>query len=77
VVWPIIRGVWMGPKVPDADYQRWVRAFDRMEATPEFARMRAAYGLYPFSLTGPALGDYVKKAVDDYHRQATLFKLVR
>ena len=77
VVWPVIRGVWMGPKVPDADYQRWVRAFERMEATPEFAQMRAAYGLYPFSLTGPALGEYVKKAVDDYHRQATLFKLVR
>ena len=77
VVWPIIRGVWMGPKVADADYQRWVRAFEQMEATPEFAQLRAAYGLYPFSLTGAALGDYVRKAVDDYHRQATQFKLVR
>jgi putative tricarboxylic transport membrane protein len=77
VVWPVIRGVWMGPKVADADYQRWVRAFDQMEATPEFAQLRAAYGLYPFSLTGPALSAYVKKAVDDYHRQATQFKLVR
>jgi putative tricarboxylic transport membrane protein len=77
VVWPIIRGVWMGPKVLDADYQRWVRAFDQMEATPEFARLRAVYGLYPFSMTGAALTDYVKKTVDDYHRQATQFKLVR
>jgi putative tricarboxylic transport membrane protein len=77
VVWPIIRGVWMGPKVPEADYQRWVHAFAQMEATPEFAQMRAAYGLYPFSMTGSALTEYVKKAVDDYHRQATQFKLVR
>ncbi len=77
VVWPIIRGVWMGPKVPDADYQRWVRAFERMEAGPGFAQMQAAFGLYPFSMTGPALTEYVKKAVDDYHRQATQFKLVR
>jgi putative tricarboxylic transport membrane protein len=77
LVWPIIRGVWMGPNVPEADYQRWVRAFDQMEATPEFAQMRAAYGLYPFSMTGAALTGYVKKAVDDYHRQATQFKLVR
>jgi putative tricarboxylic transport membrane protein len=77
VVWPIIRGVWMGPKVLEADYQRWVRAFDQMEATPEFARLRAVYGLYPFSMTGAALTDYVKKTVDDYHRQATQFKLVR
>ncbi len=77
LVWPIIRGVWMGPKVPEADYQRWVHAFEQMEATPEFAQMRAAYGLYPFSMTGTALTAYVKKAVDDYHRQATQFKLVR
>lgn len=77
VVWPIIRGVWMGPKVSDADYKRWVRAFDQMEASPGYAQMQAAYGLYPFSMTGPALTEYVKKAVDDYHRQATQFKLVR
>ena len=77
VVWPIIRGVWMGPKVAEADYQRWVRAFDQLETTAEFAQLRAAYGLYPFSLTGAALSAYVKKAVDDYHRQATQFKLVR
>jgi putative tricarboxylic transport membrane protein len=77
VVWPIIRGVWMGPKVSDADYKRWVRAFDQMEASPGYAQMQAAYGLYPFSMTGPALTEYVKKAVDDYHRQAMQFKLVR
>jgi putative tricarboxylic transport membrane protein len=77
VVWPIIRGVWMGPKVSEADYQRWVHAFAQMETTPEFAQMRAAYGMYPFSMTGEALTAYVKQAVDDYHRQATQFKLVR
>lgn len=77
VVWPIIRGVWMGPKAPDADYQRWVQAFARMEGTPEFARLRAAYGFYPFSMTGPALTAYIKKAVDDYQVQARQFKLLR
>ena len=39
VVWPIIRGVWMGPQVPEADYQRWVATFDRVMATPQFAAM--------------------------------------
>jgi putative tricarboxylic transport membrane protein len=77
LVWPIIRGVWMGPRVPDADYQRWVRAFEKMEANQEFAQMRAAYGLYPFSMTGAALTDYVKHAVDDYNQQARQFQLVR
>jgi putative tricarboxylic transport membrane protein len=77
LVWPIIRGVWMGPKVPDADYQRWVRTFEKVEATEEFARIRAAHGLYPFSMTGAALTEYVKHAVDDYNQQARRFRLVR
>jgi putative tricarboxylic transport membrane protein len=77
LVWPIIRGVWMGPQVADADYLKWVERFERMEATPGFAALRAAYGLYPFTLTGAALTDYVNKAVLDYTRQARQFKLVR
>jgi putative tricarboxylic transport membrane protein len=77
VVWPIIRGVWMGPGVPDADYRRWVEAFDRMEASPEFAKLRTEAGLYPFSLTGDALTQYIKKALNDYTRQAEQFKLMR
>ena len=77
VVWPIIRGVWMGPKVPDADYRRWVHAFEQAEANPEYAQVRASYGFYPFSMTGEALTQYVTKAIDDYNRQARQFKLVR
>jgi putative tricarboxylic transport membrane protein len=77
LVWPIIRGVWMGPKVPDADYQRWVRAFEKIETSPEFAQLRASHGLYPFSMTGAALTDYVRHAVDDYNQQARQFQLVR
>ena len=77
VVWPIIRGVWMGPQVPDADYQHWVATFDRVLASPQFAQMRAAAGLYPFALTGASLSAYVKKAVDDYGRRAAEMGLVR
>jgi putative tricarboxylic transport membrane protein len=77
VVWPIIRGLWMGPKVPDADYRRWVKRFEQMEKEPEFAQLRAAHGLYPFSLTGDALTEHVKKAVIQYNRQAREFNLVR
>jgi putative tricarboxylic transport membrane protein len=77
VVWPIIRGLWMGPQVPDADYRQWVAAFDRVLADPQFAQMRAASGLYPFGLTGDALKAYVTKAVDDYGRHAAELGLVR
>lgn len=77
VVWPIIRGLWMGPQVPDADYRKWVAAFDRVLADPQFAQMRAASGMYPFGLTGDALRAYVTKAVDDYGRHAAELGLVR
>lgn len=77
IVWPVIRGVWMGPGVPDADYRRWVDAFARAQATPEFTQLRAATGLYPFSLTGDALTRWVKQAVLDYNVQAREFNLVR
>ncbi|MCL6483924.1 MAG: tripartite tricarboxylate transporter substrate binding protein, partial [Janthinobacterium lividum] len=77
VVWPIIRGVWMGPQVPEANYQRWVATFDRVMATPQFAQWRAQAGLYPFALTGPKLTAYVKQAVDEYARQANELGLMR
>ncbi len=77
VVWPVIRGVWMGPGVSDRDYRRWVEAFAGMEADPEFARMREQAGLYPFSRTGDALTRYIKGSIAEYNRQAARFNLVR
>ncbi len=77
VVWPVIRGVWMGPGVPDADYQRWVGAFARMESSPGFARLREQAGLYPFSLTGAALTRHVEQSIAAYDRQAQEFNLLR
>ena len=77
LVWPIIRGLWMGPDVPEADYRRWVATFDHHLDTPQFAQQRAAYGMYPFTLTGDALTAYIKTAVENYTRQARQFKLVR
>ncbi len=77
VTWPLIRGVYMGPQVPDADYRRWVAAFDRMMAAKSFDQLRAAHGLYPFAMTGAALTEYVKKTVENYGRQAREFGLVR
>jgi putative tricarboxylic transport membrane protein len=39
--------------------------------------MRSEAGMYPFSLTGDALSNYIKQAVADYNRQARQFNLVR
>ncbi|HYD59648.1 MAG TPA: tripartite tricarboxylate transporter substrate-binding protein [Noviherbaspirillum sp.] len=77
LVWPIIRGVYMGPNVPEKDYRKWVGAFDKMMAQPAFEQLRAAHGLYPFSLTGDALTAYVNKTVDEYGKQAKELGLKR
>lgn len=36
LVWPIIRGFYVGPKVSDAEYQWWVDAFNKLQQTDEF-----------------------------------------
>jgi len=77
VSWPIIRGVYMGPQVSDADYHRWVAIFDQMMATPAFNRLRAGSGLYPFSMSGDALTDYIRKTVDRYGQLTSALGLVR
>ncbi|OWW22907.1 tripartite tricarboxylate transporter substrate binding protein [Noviherbaspirillum denitrificans] len=77
LAWPIIRGVYMGPGVPDKEYRKWVVAFDKMMAQPAFEQLRAAHGLYPFSMTGDALTAHVKNTVDAYGRQAKELGLVR
>jgi len=77
LTWPIIRGVYMGPNVPDKDYRKWVIAFEKMMAQPAFEQLRAAHGLYPFSLTGDALTGYVNNTVDEYGKRAKELGLVR
>ena len=77
LVWPIIRGVYMGPGVPDKEYRKWVNAFDKMLSQPSFEQMRTAHGLYPFSMTGDALTNYVNKTVEEYGRQAKELGLMR
>lgn len=77
LTWPIIRGVYMGPDVPEKDYRRWVSHFDRVMATPEFAAARAAHGLYPFAMTGNALTAYINKTMAGYGQQVKDLGLVK
>ena len=76
VEWPIIRGYYLGPKVSDADYKSWVATFDKMLASPEFAKLREAQGLFPFDMTGARLDAYVKERVKHYAELAKEFGMV-
>ncbi|MFZ6815137.1 Bug family tripartite tricarboxylate transporter substrate binding protein [Undibacterium sp. Rencai35W] len=77
VTWPIIRGVYMGPQVSDADYKKWVNVFQHAMAQPGFDEDRKLHGLYPFAMTGQDLTNYIDKAVINYRQQAKEFGLVR
>jgi putative tricarboxylic transport membrane protein len=60
VVWPIIRGVWMGPQVPDADYRHGSRR-STVCWPAQFAADARSAGLYPLGLTGDALAAMSRK----------------
>ncbi|MGG4609069.1 Bug family tripartite tricarboxylate transporter substrate binding protein [Providencia sp. Me31A] len=77
IVWPIIRGFYMGPKVSDADYNQWVEAFQKLQQTDEFKKQRELRGLFEYNLTGQELDNYVKKEIEQYREQARAFGLAK
>ena len=77
LVWPIIRGFYVGPKVSDAEYNWWVDAFQKLQQTEEFKKQRDLRGLFEFNLNGKELDSYVKQQVTEYHEQAKSFGLAK
>ncbi|MFZ3388711.1 Bug family tripartite tricarboxylate transporter substrate binding protein [Buttiauxella gaviniae] len=77
LVWPIIRGFYVGPKVSDAEYQWWVDTFNKLQQTDDFKKQRDLRGLFEFNMTGKELDNYVKKQVTDYREQAKAFGLAK
>ncbi|PLL12867.1 tricarboxylic transporter, partial [Klebsiella michiganensis] len=77
LVWPIIRGFFVGPKVSDADYQWWVDEFTKLQQTDAFKKQRELRGLFEFNMNGKELDAYVKKQVEAYRLQAKSFGLAK
>ncbi|MQL47614.1 tripartite tricarboxylate transporter substrate binding protein [Photorhabdus khanii] len=77
LVWPIIRGFYMGPKVSDEAYQWWVDTFNKLQQTDAFKKQRDIRGLFEFNMTGKELDSYVKKQVEQYREQAKAFGLAK
>ncbi|KFC82750.1 Bug family tripartite tricarboxylate transporter substrate binding protein [Buttiauxella agrestis] len=77
LVWPIIRGFYVGPKVTDAEYQWWVNTFNKLQQTEDFKKQRDLRGLFEFNMSGKELDDYVKKQVTGYREQAKAFGLAK
>ncbi|MCY1274495.1 Tripartite tricarboxylate transporter family receptor [compost metagenome] len=77
IVWPVVRGFYVGPKVSDEDYAFWKNSFDKLLASEDFARLRDQRELFPFAMTGQELDTYVKKQVAQYKQLAREFGLIQ
>ena len=77
IVWPAIRGFYVGPKVTDAAYAAWTATFDHLMAAPAFDEIRARHGLFPLALTGPALRAFIDRQNREYAELAVRFGLRR
>jgi putative tricarboxylic transport membrane protein len=75
LLWPILRGFYVGPEVGDAEHAAWVRAFAAAMALPGFAEDRARAGLQPPALTGAALDAYIARQLAQYRSLAAGFGL--
>lgn len=63
VVWPTVRGFYMGPRVPQHEFDDWTHTMRRMLQRPEFLRLLASYGLEPHPLVSPELEPYLQSEV--------------
>lgn len=61
LVWPTVRGLYMGPGVPERSYQEWVKTLRRLMATPQFAQLARARGLEPWPVAGAEVEAYARE----------------
>lgn len=77
ITWPVIRGFYMGPEVKDEDYTWWQGQFEQMLGSEDFAQLREQRDLFPLSMTGDELRDFVATQVKQYKQLAGEFGLVQ
>lgn len=77
IVWPTVRGVYLSANVPRDAARRWAAAFEEALASPQYAALRSRHRLYPFSLTGPAMDDFVARQLAAYREMASTLGLRR
>jgi putative tricarboxylic transport membrane protein len=64
LVWPTVRGVYVGPGVSPADHEAWVQVLRRMMATPAYEQAARASGLEPLPLAGPELQEHIRQETE-------------
>lgn len=75
--WPILRGVYLGPNVSEAQTQEWVEAIARATMQPHFERLLGRAGLQKKVLTGEALAQHIQGQITEYQQLAKDFGMLR
>jgi len=75
LVWPTARGFYVGPKVSEQAYREWSEALRKAMSDDGFPRRRESLGLFPLSLTGDELQQFVDSSMAEYRRLAAEFEL--
>ncbi|RVT95895.1 tripartite tricarboxylate transporter substrate binding protein [Rhodovarius crocodyli] len=70
IEWPIVRGFYGPPQMPDAAYTWWVDAIRRLQAHPNWAEQRNAQGLFEFNMVGEEFSAFAKARTAEYRQLA-------
>ena len=66
LVWPVVRGVYVGRNVSDDDYNQWVEVFQAAARAPGYEAMRTRHRLDASHLSGKALDAFVHQQTVAY-----------
>ncbi len=76
ILWPLIRGYFVGPDVKAEDVAWWRERFAKLSASPDFQNYLADRDVLPFHVDGKELDDLVKVQVQEYRQLGREFGLV-
>lgn len=75
ILWPIVRGFYVGPDVSDEDYKWWSDAFEATMKSPDYATALQERNLFPLSMTGAETTAFIEERVAAYKTLAADFGL--
>jgi putative tricarboxylic transport membrane protein len=76
VDWPIVRGFYGPPQMPDAAYNFWVDALRRLHAHPGWPEARNGQGLFEFNMLGAEYEALAKRRTAEFRQLAREVGLV-
>lgn len=77
VVWPVVRGIYVGPNVTESDYQWWKSKFDELMASKEFDEWRLEYQTLPLGMTGKEFELYIDQQAHRLRRISQDFGVMK